>query len=289
MNLFTAARRSIKLESSDFFNEARRRFIEEYDNGGNTEFSRTVLLDEFHGSSRDGEFFLHDVYFGLADAMWETGCLSDDLLRMVGDIITSGTDLDYFRTKAFPAGAVEERRKELNDFLCKLMLPNPKPRPRIPPEHRDLISLRVGDVFSYDDGGRRRLVAIADVVDCVPFVPVFYCCVLSEYFDDELPFEDDIYDAEIGMMGLFTPSKMLPADDLEYVTHLRIPEGRYVELFRGMWLFKERSEFYGELKMEPRCTLRGLIECEPFLAFQYFPLKDRFVPRIGKPADGTKI
>lgn len=282
MNLFTAARRSLKLEDSVFFNEAKTRFIEEYDNGGDTEYVRTVLLNEFHGCSRDGEFFLHDVYFGLADAMWETGCLSDDLLRIVGDIITNGTDLDYFRTKAFPAGSVEERRKELNDFLCKLMLPNPKPRRRVPPVQKSLPELRTGDVFAYLDRGRRRLVVIADRVDTVPFVPMYFCCVPSDYYD-ELPFEDDLYEAELGMIGLFTPQYMLRADELEYVMHLKIPQGRYLELFRGSWLLRNRSDFFGELKLGQHCTIRGLIECEPHRAFAFYTMENRYAPRIGAP------
>ena len=274
-NLFTSASRDIEYENSFYYRNVYRRFMEEYDKGADTRYIAEQLLSEFHRGACDSEFLLHDVYFALAQAMWETGFLPDDILKIVGDIITSGSDLEYFRLKSFPETEISKRGDALNDLLCRLMLPNSSPRKRGeaavgPP------SFRIGDVFAYDDHGRRRLLIIADRVDRLPLKPMYFCCVPAACFDGELPFEDDLAAEELGVMGLMQQDDGIRPEELTFVMRMKIPPGRYIELFSGDWMFIRRKDLYGELHLGCRCTIKGLIECEPHKAYSFLPPAVRY-------------
>lgn len=275
MNLFTCAKRSLVIEHSEYFIRTYRRFMSEYNKGGDPEYIKNIILSDIHTRTCDNEYFLHDVYLALARAMWEIGRLPDDLLRITGDIIRSGADLEYYRIKSFPPESIARREANLNDFLCRIMLPNRAPRGRIPPDDADQAIYRVGDVFSYDDDGRRRLLVIADSVDQLPLLPLYFCCVPERYYDGALPTPSSLLNERLGLMGVFNRNTMISPESLAYVMHLDIPAGKYLELFDRDFMLKPAGSFYGELHINWPCTLKGFIECRPGCTEQFYPMNVR--------------
>ena len=275
MNKFTTAKRSLSYDKSPYYEEVYGKFMDQYDAGENPAYITSMLRDEYHSGTRDTEYLLHDVYFALACANWETGCLPDWLLRIVGDIITSGADLEYFQKKGFPAESIKRRDAELRELLCRLMLPCDKPRKR--KERGVRPEFRIGDVFAFEDDGGTRLLIIADHVDTLPFKPMYFCCIPDEYYDDGFPGREELADTELKMFGLLMPSAEPSPQELEYVMHINIPPGRYVELFGKDFMTLDKKYIYGDERVDCSCTLNGFIRCTPDEAKEYIPLRVRYL------------
>lgn len=89
----------------------------------------------------------HDVYFAIADCEWKFGCLSQEILAKVEEIIVSGKDIEYWKSIYAPDYALERRQKALTEFLEKLKTQNPKPMKRRQ-KKRITFQLKTGDVFT---------------------------------------------------------------------------------------------------------------------------------------------
>ncbi|MDE5549693.1 MAG: hypothetical protein K2J13_05530, partial [Clostridia bacterium] len=92
---------------------------------------------------------MHDVYFAIAESEWLVGGLSQEIMSKVEDIVSSGADIEYWKSyRHAPQYVLERREKALSDLLKKLKTPKDKPMLRWHRE-RFVYPLKKGDVFTY--------------------------------------------------------------------------------------------------------------------------------------------
>jgi hypothetical protein len=134
------------LSSSDEYMDVKDEFFDFFYKGIPTKKIEDTIIRDYSKEFKknDGEWY--DVYFALADCEWKCGNVSDWLVKKIKNIITNRKAISYFRELSATDKDIKIYAKNLEKFLAKITIKNPKPivqkikKPYTPP-------LKAGDVF----------------------------------------------------------------------------------------------------------------------------------------------
>lgn len=108
-------------------------FFEKYNNGGNQVWVSNEIKTEFADYFSDSED-RNNSLFGLALAQWETKSLEPKILKLVKEIIDSGTDLELWKELGADEKTIQKRKTVLQNFLKLISTEKPKAKRRVRPK-----------------------------------------------------------------------------------------------------------------------------------------------------------
>jgi hypothetical protein len=139
---------SAEILGNDTSFEAHESILEFYDAGGDVRSIADHIRSKFRESlspAQDG----NNVLFALALGLWELGALDDTLRAQVGELVSSGGDLEIWRELQASPTLIELRRKELASFVKRIQTPRKKPRARRRPPVQLETPFQAGTCLSF--------------------------------------------------------------------------------------------------------------------------------------------
>ncbi|KXX69125.1 DUF4259 domain-containing protein [Flammeovirga sp. SJP92] len=106
------------------------RFFEYYNEGLKPEEINEKLKNEFSDLNEESGN-IYDFWFAIALAKWETCSLDEETLAKVSQYIEDEKDITIWQELDADAQTIEDRKKELEQFLKKIQIPRDKPKPRV--------------------------------------------------------------------------------------------------------------------------------------------------------------
>ena len=199
----------VGISQSDAYCETYEKFIEEYDKGKPVCCITKDILSEWLEEFEEEDGILHDVYFALGKAEWMCGGVSTIVMNRIEDIITSESDIMYWKELFATPLELRQRQKALNSFLKSISNPRGTVRKRkiseekyvAEPKHSYLPmpKVTVGDVFACKKDGLYRIFGIVRHQKVYGRTVVF-CYLWKEKFLI-LPNVEELFNAHIMPLG----------------------------------------------------------------------------------------
>lgn len=180
------------MTQSDEFCEVYDQFMERYDEGKLVPEITAEILAEYHKEFSDQDSVLHDVYFALAKAEWMCCAQSEAVLRRIGEIIDSGSNLTFYRELGAREADLKVRKKNLDKFRTSLQTPRGTPRKRKPQPKYLSAEARKGLVFWYKSKGAVYGAVVLEVLSKNSIL-----VALSEALEGEPKTVDTVLDAAV--------------------------------------------------------------------------------------------
>ena len=259
------------LTQSDEYCEVYESFMEKYDAGESVEAITDEILNKYLSQFDSKDGIMHDVYFALAKCQWMCGSLSTEIANTVKNIIQSGKDFEFLKELDADDRFLRDRKKNLDKFLLSLETPRSKPRKRNPPPKvRCLPPANIGDVLSYKGETGLRIIVVLDYWDKTKWCEGYFCCILvNEY--PILPKIDQLLSEKIGQIGMYDARAFLPASKIRLIGSLKVPPGKYEELFGNALCEGCREDFYSSNHPKQPITLGELLDAKNMSIFSFLP------------------
>jgi len=150
-----------KLNENDTSFDVIETFFEKYNEGMEPEVIKASVLQQFSFSINNADE-CDDVFFPLANCLWEICALDEELLAFVRERIESGANLEVLKGLAADDDFLKKRKAMLEKFLVKISVQREKPKPRKKPPVRVESPYQAGSclVFQYPDGSYGGVVVI---------------------------------------------------------------------------------------------------------------------------------
>ncbi len=249
------------ISQGDEYEEIYERFMESYDSGEEISNITQSILQECLSDFDPDDGVLHDVYFALAKCQWMCCALSDDLLKTVTEIITSGANIDFLRELGADESELKLRQKNLQRFLSSLQTPRKSPRKRNPPPKEKILPpAETGDVFRYGDGKKDRFLIILESF-CPPqtqSASAYFCGIFQKCYE-EVPANSQLLEEPIGILGIYTANQFVPKSKIKKCFHIDISEKLYNRLFGNILVLGVKSNFFTDQTDICTVSLRSLL------------------------------
>jgi len=253
------------ISQGDEYQEIYDRFMEAYDNGEEISHITQTILEEYLSEFDPHEDVLHDVYFALAKCQWMCCALSEDLLNIVTEIITSGANLEFLRELGADESDLKIRQKNLQHFLTSLQTPRKSPRKRNPPpKQKILLPAETGDIFRYRDENLNRFCIILETIQYPQkqTASAYFCGIFQKHYEN-IPSLSQLLEEPIGTLGLYTGREFLPKSRIKKCFHTDISQKLYHRLFGNCLVLGTKTDFFTVQTDIPFVSLRSLLNaCE---------------------------
>ncbi|MDR2729087.1 MAG: hypothetical protein LBB56_08125 [Chitinispirillales bacterium] len=150
-----------KLSENDTSRDVIETFFEKYNAGMEPEAIKASILQQFSFSVNDYEDS-DNVFFPLANCLWEVCALDDDLFDLTRKRIGSGEHFKVLKGLGANDEFLKKRKQILEKYLAKIAVPREKPKARKKPPVRVESQYHNGScmVFQYPNGDYGGVVAI---------------------------------------------------------------------------------------------------------------------------------
>lgn len=253
------------ISQGDEYQEIYDRFMEAYDNGEEISHITQTILEEYLSEFDPHEDVLHDVYFALAKCQWMCCALSEDLLNIVTEIITSGANLEFLRELGADESDLKIRQKNLQHFLTSLQTPRKSSRKRNPPPKEKILPpAETGDIFRYRDENLNRFCIILETIQYPQkqTASAYFCGIFQKHYEN-IPSLSQLLEEPIGTLGLYTGREFLPKSRIKKCFHTDISQKLYHRLFGNCLVLGTKTDFFTVQTDIPFVSLRSLLNaCE---------------------------
>lgn len=208
------------LTQSDEFMDVYDQFVEEYNNGKESDAIAVDKLVEYSAEFDADDGVLHDVYFAIAKAQWERGELQPAIFDRVNQIITSGDNIKFYEELDASASDLRKRTRILNEFLVKISSSPEKLKKRKKPPIPRPYPLAKGDVFLYQTAGGYGSGVVFEVLSYDRFQ--IGLLAISDAVHASQPTVDAILDSYPFTLAWFEPRQVLPKKSMSVIDNVEI-------------------------------------------------------------------
>lgn len=256
---------SMKIGETDVFQEAKKRFIRQYNSGVKIEQIISEMKNEISNTEDLGE--RHELLFALAECLWLCKQQDSDVMKTLFKIMRNKENIKYLAALGTSPNDLCLRDMELRKFVNKLQ----KPCKQTLPSLKIQLKLKKGDVFFYKWKNIKTGCGI--VLDVLIAKDIKYWLIALSSRETISESVDDVLECWLQSISWFTEDSLLPSSNYSVIGNVKTSNqynGRAglsnsEDMFycsnvgrRSLFLLKERLLYIPDTKLKELLDSRRL-------------------------------